>query len=167
MTLLTRTQTRPHGLQKRAMKSAVQISQSFFGEGVMARLTLVTSVVLPSFTIATTRCQIVNQETLKGRMWTRCSITLCGVMELIGTQQRKCIGRCDCSDGGTLTLMTSRNQTGGRFPDFDLDVEEQWFEKRGGPHTLDSLAANLRWIPRFMFMLPRSVAVFPRRLRSA
>ncbi len=111
------------------MKSAVQISQSFFGEGVMARLTLVTSVVLPSFTIATTRCQIVNQETLKGRMWTRCSITLCGVMELIGTQQRKCIGRCDCSDGGTLTLMTSRNQTGGRFPDFDLDVEEQWFEK--------------------------------------
>lgn len=25
--------------------------------------------------------------------------------------------------------MTSRNQTGGRFPDFDLDVEEQWFEK--------------------------------------
>ena len=41
------------------------------------------------------------------------------------------------------------------------------FEDRGGPHTLDSSAANLRWILRFMFMLPKSVTVFPRRLRWA
>ena len=43
----------------------------------------------------------------------------------------------------------------------------EWVSRRSGPHTLVGAAANLRWIPRFMFMLPKSVAVFPQRLRSA
>ena len=38
--------------------------------------------------------------------------------------------------------------------------------KRGGPHCLDSAAAELRWTLRFIVRLPKSVAGSPHRRRS-
>ena len=38
---------------------------------------------------------------------------------------------------------------------------------RSGPHSLDSAAAELRWILPFMVRLPKSVVRFQRRLQSA
>ena len=37
---------------------------------------------------------------------------------------------------------------------------------RGGPHCLDSAAAELRWTLRFIVRLPKSVAGSPHRRRS-
>ena len=59
--------------------------------------------------------------------------------------------------------MLGRSYIGAIF----TNRQSQGNANRGGPHTLDSSAANLRWILRFMFMLPKSVTVFPRRLRWA
>ena len=39
-------------------------------------------------------------------------------------------------------------------------------EDRGGPHCLDSAAAELRWTLRFIVRLPKSVAGSPHRRRS-
>ena len=40
-------------------------------------------------------------------------------------------------------------------------------KNRSGPHSLDSAAAELRWILPFMVRLPKSVVRFQRRLQSA
>ena len=69
--------------------------------------------------------------------------------------------RCDGNQSGNSYEVDCASHAVGQGGEAELPAD------RGGPHTLDSSAANLRWILRFMFMLPKSVTVFPRRLRWA
>ena len=46
------------------------------------------------------------------------------------------------------------------------EIRRKTRKKRGGPHCLDSAAAELRWTLRFIVRLPKSVAGSPHRRRS-
>ena len=59
-------------------------------------------------------------------------------------------------DGHELTSKT-----------FALWFINRQMSARSGPHSLDSAAAELRWILPFIVRLPKSATGFQRRLRSA
>ena len=57
----------------------------------------------------------------------------------------------------------------GSGPLSEVEIRLEWdgdWSRRGGPHCLDSAAAELRWTLRFIVRLPKSVAGSPHRRRS-